>query len=416
MARRALTDVWVALRSPRFLLSWWPWRVQSYLITSAVLALVMLPLVLVTLLLLPIWGMLFGALERRRVRLLGFARVRQAHLPLTWSQRHVWLGVRLAEPVTWREVAHLVVSIVLGLACVLVLLAGIFAIVIPVTLAVQLGGQTLRLNLFGDVWIIANPSDLMPFIGVGLLVLLALAYLGALLSAMQASIARALLSPRQEELESQVARLTIGRESLVRAFEAERRRIERDLHDGTQQQLVALSLSLGLARLDLDAIALDAAPVQAARRAVAEAQERAELALDSLRSTVRGIHPQVLGDHGLAAAVQELVGRQAVPVSSLIELEGRLPDAVEATAYFAVSEALTNITRHARASAVAVTGALERDRLVVIIEDDGIGGADLVRGSGLAGLRERARVHGGELTVESPVGGPTRLRLSIPVD
>lgn len=199
-----------------------------------------------------------------------------------------------------------------------------------------------------------------------------------------------------------------SRVDLVDAFETERRRIERDLHDGVQQRLVALTLTLGRAEYDL--------PDGPARSLVQDAQRQAETALEELRSTVRGIHPRVLVDHGLAAAVHEIADRSAVPVRVDLTVPDDLPPSVEAAAYFVVSEALTNVARHAAATSARVHGRVDGRSLVLTVVDDGIGGAVPAPGSGLSGLALRLEALDGTLVVTSPPGGPTEVRMTCPID
>lgn len=398
-----------------FLFSPWPWRAVLYLGLSALLALLLVPLLLAPVLLAPVWGILLGKLERARIRLLGFPAVGSPHVRLGWDQRGEWVGTRLSEPGTWREVAYLIVAMVLGVLSLAVVVFAAISVLVPVTVLVEASRRTLRLNLWGDVWVVSGPGDGLPLVGFGLALLMVFAYLSLVLAASQASIARALLSPRQEELERQVARLTLSRISLVNAFESERRRIERDLHDGAQQQIVALSMTLGIAELELADAAARGADIGSARRLVAQAHDQAERALASLRDTVRGVYPQVLIDHGLAAAISELTGRLPLTVTLLIDLDRRLPDAVEATAYFTVCEALTNVVRHSGGTRVEVAAGLTGSGFWLQVSDDGAGGADRRRGTGLAGLSERAHALGGSFGLVSPTGGPTRLRIELPV-
>ncbi|NUW37058.1 sensor histidine kinase [Nonomuraea sp. SMC257] len=217
------------------------------------------------------------------------------------------------------------------------------------------------------------------------------------------AMTRAILAPQAAEL----AEVLRSRARLVDAFETERRRIERDLHDGAQQRLVALTMTLGLARLDLP----EDSP---AARAVERAHGEAKQALAELRALVRGVHSQVLTDRGLPAAVRDVAGRSPVPVEVRLALEERLPAAVEVTAYYVVTEALANVARHSGASAARVTGGAADGTLVLEIHDDGRGGADPGRGTGLTGLADRLAVVGGRLSLSSPAGGPTRMRVEIP--
>ncbi|MET7459128.1 sensor histidine kinase [Nonomuraea sp. NPDC005501] len=239
--------------------------------------------------------------------------------------------------------------------------------------------------------------------GLGVLLVPVAAYTLTAWAGARGAMTRAILAPQAAEL-SEVLR---SRARLVDAFETERRRIERDLHDGAQQRLVALTMSLGIARLDLP----DDTP---AGRLVARAHDEAKQALAELRALIRGVHSQVLTDRGLPAAVRDVAGRSPVPVEVELALEERLPPAVEVTAYYVVTEALTNVARHSGASAARVTGGAEGGTLLVEIRDDGRGGADPGRGSGLTGLADRLAVVGGRLSVSSPAGGPTLVRVEIP--
>ena len=233
------------------------------------------------------------------------------------------------------------------------------------------------------------------------------AYVVTLAAVAQAALARLLLDPREAQLAAEVADLRRSRVDLVDAFETERRRIERDLHDGVQQRLVALTMTLGRAELDV--------PEGPGLAAVQAAHRQAEEALAELRGTIRGIHPQVLVDHGLAAAVHELADRADVPVTVDIRLPERLPPPVEQAAYFVVSEALTNVARHSGARRAGVHAWLRDDTFVLTVEDDGAGGATAAgAGTGLAGLGVRLEALGGTLRVTSPAGGPTEVRMECP--
>ena len=230
-----------------------------------------------------------------------------------------------------------------------------------------------------------------------------------LLSSVTAAAGLAMENGRlQAELRARVDELTASRARLLETGVAERRRLERDLHDGAQQRLVALSLDLRLAqgRLHTD-------PDRAAEL-LAHAQEELRLALAELRELARGIHPAVLADRGLDAALQALAARSPVPVTLEPVATGRLPEPVEAAAYFVVAEALANAARHAHATRVTVRIGQEEGRAVVEVADDGIGGADPARGTGLHGLADRLSALDGRLAVDSPLGQGTRLRAEIP--
>jgi PAS domain S-box-containing protein len=209
------------------------------------------------------------------------------------------------------------------------------------------------------------------------------------------------------ELHARLEDLAASRARIVTAGDVERQRLERNLHDGAQQRLVAVSLSLreALAKLDAD---------PAVREALAKASDELALALDELRELARGLHPAVLSERGLRAAVEGLADRAPVPVEITEIPEERLPGAVEAAAYYLIAEALTNATKYANASTVRVNVAASDAGVVVEVSDDGAGGADPAAGSGLRGLADRVESLGGSLEVVSPVGAGTSLRAEIP--
>ncbi len=187
------------------------------------------------------------------------------------------------------------------------------------------------------------------------------------------------------------------------AADAERRRLERDLHDGAQQRLVAIAMQLRL-------LALRSAPDTQTARALASAQDELAEALRELRDLAQGLHPAVLGDHGLGVALRSLAARAPLPVRLVVRLDRRPPAAVEVAAYYLISEALTNVAKHAAAAAARVDVSRERDHIVIEVADDGVGGADPGAGSGLRGLGDRVRAHGGRLSVTSPPGRGTTVQ------
>jgi signal transduction histidine kinase len=211
------------------------------------------------------------------------------------------------------------------------------------------------------------------------------------------------------ELQTRLEELRESRARIVEAGFAERRRVERDLHDGAQQRLLALALDLRLARSTLDRDPGAAAELlDAAAGGLTEATEE-------LRELARGIHPPVLADRGLAAALDALASRSSVPVTVDADTSERPPAAVEAAAYFVASEALTNVARHANAESAAVKVRRADGRLEVEVRDDGDGGADPAEGSGLRGLSDRVAALDGSIEVESAAGFGTVLRASIPI-
>jgi signal transduction histidine kinase len=202
--------------------------------------------------------------------------------------------------------------------------------------------------------------------------------------------------------------LAASRARLVKAADEARRRIERDLHDGAQQRLVAAALDLTLLEQQLER------DVAAARAALTRAREQLDEGLSELRDLARGIHPSVLTDRGLEAALQGLAKRAPVPLELELAIPERLDRAIEAAAYFVVSEAVTNAAKHAQAHGLSVAVAATDDNLIVTVADDGVGGADTARGSGLTGLADRVEALGGRLEIASPRGEGTRISARLP--
>lgn len=421
--RTPATTAWRALAGNplRFLGSSWPWRSFAYTVSTAlvcvpvfallvgatIVGVVLIPVVVGVLLLvrLPLLGVPVGALERFRLRLMRRRdRVPSPHAAMVAESWRARMAFRRREPATLREFGYAVTMVLIGLfdgvavnftllPTVLLLLSPLLAEIDTMALGpwtIETGAEAIPVALIGTpvAWVISS-------------------YVLTVVAAGQAELARALLGPREDELRAHIAELRRSRLDLVDAFETERKRIERHLHDGVQQRLVGLTMTLGLAELDL--------PDGESRTLVRRAHREAEAALADLREAVRGIHPRVLVDHGLAAAVREVADRSPMPVTVRFELAERLPAPVEAAAYFVVSEGLANVAKHAQAGHCEVVGRIDgNDQLVVTVADDGIGGADLTRGTGLTGLVTRLDALGGTLDVTSPPGGPTVLRMECP--
>jgi signal transduction histidine kinase len=214
---------------------------------------------------------------------------------------------------------------------------------------------------------------------------------------------------RARALRERVDLLRDARQRIIAAADAERRRIERDLHDGAQQRMVAVSLTLGLAQARMET------DPKAAAELIAQAREEAQHAVSELRELARGIHPAILSDRGLAAALEALAARAPVPVEVTGVPENGLRRGVEAAAYFVVAEALTNVAKYANASCATVELSLEEDCLRVQIRDDGVGGADPAMGTGLSGLCDRVEALDGRLDVHSPRGEGTTITVEMPL-
>ena len=211
----------------------------------------------------------------------------------------------------------------------------------------------------------------------------------------------------QAELKARLEELRGSRSRVIEAGQKERQRLERNLHDGAQQRLIALSLELSLLEEQLDGDQQASARLGVARREIAAS-------LGELREVARGIHPAVVSGHGLEVALEQLVARAPVPIRLNVEVDDRLPEQLEVAAYYLVSESLANIGKYAQASSASIEVSRISGQLLVEVVDDGVGGADTERGSGLRGLADRVEALGGRLRVWSPVGGGTRVRAEIP--
>ncbi len=305
---------------------------------------------------------------------------------------------------TWRQVLyHLLVGPLLAVGALALLYAWAAAVVLTsvyVWVWLLPAGTAVRTDLAG--------YDVVFTVG-GALLLSVLSLPGTQLARLEVWAARRLLGPdRAEALERRVEEIAESRAGLVDAVDAERRRIERDLHDGAQQRLTSLAMNLGLARRTLK----DAPPE--VMQVIVDAHEEAQAAIDELRDLVRGLHPAVLEDRGLDAALSGIAARAPLPVRLEVDLSERIAPTVEAVAYFTVSEALTNVAKHAKANRVDLSVRTSGGRLCLVISDDGVGGADPTRGTGLTGLRKRAASVDGALSVLSPLGGPTTITVELP--
>jgi signal transduction histidine kinase len=349
-----------------------------------------------------------GYVERSRVAVLLDTPIADPIPPLTarsWLRR---LWERVQSPDRWREIAHHLLALPIGVltfTVVAVVWAGSLALTLLPLYVSALPDGTAK---FGIADVGQGPGSLLACV-VGVLGVVLLAPHATLaMGRLQAKAATWLLGPRRAALEEQIEQLESSRSAAVDAAEAERRRIERDLHDGAQQRLVALAATLGEARKRFDD------DPDGARTLVDDAYEEARSALTEIRDLVRGINPFILQDRGLDAALSAIVARSPVPVELDVNVAERPPAPVESAAYFVVAEALTNVARHADATRAHVAVARSGHRLVVEVRDDGRGGADASAGSGLQGLRDRVAALGGAMYVLSPTGGPTTVTVELP--
>lgn len=354
-----------------------------------------------------VFARLVGIFERAR-----FATLLHVALPDPYPvfQGTIWTRARdrFTEPAAWKELGYTLVLFPLGfvgMAAVTVAWSGSIALVL---LPAYIGSLPDRVAHLGVVDVTAGAPAWVAA-GVGFAGLLIAPWVATGWASLDTFVARTLLSRGvTAELEERVDALETTRAWAIEVAEAERRRIERDLHDGAQQRLVALAMDLGMAREKLDS------DPEAARALIDEAHLEAKRALVELRDLARGIHPVALSDRGLPGAIPALASRVAIPVEIRVDVPVRPAPSIEGMAYFIVSECLANATKHSNADRIAVDVVQEGPRLIVEVRDNGTGGARAVNGSGLRGLEDRARSVDGTFQVSSPVGGPTVIRVELP--
>jgi signal transduction histidine kinase len=311
---------------------------------------------------------------------------------------------RVGDPATWKDLAYLIVHLPLGLVdftAVAVLLG------LPISLVLA---PLMYWSVPGGVQLGLLTIDSAPVAFAALvagLILLPIAVRGvSAFATLHATFARMMLTAPTDP---EVATLRSSQARIIAAADGERRRLERDLHDGAQQRLVAVALQLRMARDRLER-------GEDALELVSTAAVEARTAIGELRDLARGIHPAVLTERGLEAALRDVVARAPLPVDLIEAPAGRFPSTIEATAYFVVSEALANVAKYAHAERASVLVRRDGDALCVEVRDDGRGGADPAGGSGLRGLLDRVGALNGTFTVDSPPGEGTRIRAHLPAE
>jgi len=333
---------------------------------------------------------------------------------------------RATDPATWTEIVYHLLLLPVGVitfavtltfwtTALALLFLPAYAWALPenaqvvdswVRLTFDTAPNVVGVGLPGDGWVIDTPVEyaLVSLIGFALVLLTPWVVRG--LATANRYLVRGMLG---RDMTARVQELTASRSAAVDLAAEDRRRIERDLHDGVQQRLVSLAMDLGRAKEKLDT------DPGRAKELVDDAHEEAKRAITEVRDLARGIHPAVLTDRGLDAALSALAARSPVPVEVSVDIAKRPPASTEAAAYFVVSEALANVAKHSKATKANVTVRRADDGwLTIQVQDDGVGGAAIVEGSGLAGLRDRVGALDGELHLLSPEGGPTVLMVEIP--
>jgi signal transduction histidine kinase len=359
-----------------------------------------------------LWAVLLLAGQFARAERARFALLLGERIPDPASDRPPaagwWQRLRryLAARTTWQQFGYALLRF--PLSCVQFVLV---LTVWPVALAMIATPGYYRMLPRGSTFLggTAPPAgwEVAGLTAGGLILLLLAPQVTRGLAVTDVLVARVLLGPPKAQLQARIGELERSRAAVVDSAETERRRIERDLHDGAQQRLVALAMDLGRAK------ARFADDPEAARAIVDQAHGEAKAALVELRNLVRGVHPPVLTDRGLDAALSGLAALSPVPVTVEVDVPVRPSSSVEAIAYFVVAEALTNVAKHAHATQAGVSVARHADTLSVVIRDNGVGGAD-PRGQGMAGLADRVAGVDGRLSVHSPAGGGTEIEVELP--
>jgi signal transduction histidine kinase len=347
-----------------------------------------------------------AAIERmlaRRLLRIAIHPPIEAGIDLSWRQRvQLWLR----DPVTWKSLVYLLGKLPMGIvAYALIALLGLTSLVLALAPLIVVFTPVI---FFG--WEVDDPLTALAGVPFGVLLYLLCLHLFNGLAWLYGVCARIMLGPSTVDLRERVEGLRDASARILTAADDERRRIERDLHDGAQQRLVALNVLLGVVESKIGSDPEAAAPL------VARARHEAQAAVKELRELARGIHPALLADRGLTAALEALAARAPLPVIVSGVPERRLPAAVEATAYFITAEALTNVAKYAGATKATVALMEDKGRLRVTVADDGIGGADMSSGTGLRGLRDRVAALDGRFEVTSPAGHGTVLVAELPLE
>lgn len=371
-------------------------RAHAHILGSVLMSVLSTAAIMFTLVFLPFVSLPFAHLERARIWLLTGNKMVNAHLPKPNEGVRSWALLRIGEAATWREATHFIVALVLGFFIATALAVETVFVVslagtpfVALEKPVQIGSITMQ-----------TPLDTWPLFASGIFCLIIFAYINTLIAFSLGCITEKLLGAGDHELLQKVCALDQSRTVILDSFDAERRRIERDLHDGVQQRLVNSALTLGMMKRQLS----DGPAAALVLRAIKQNQA----ALASLRETILGISPPVLADHGLIAALRSLIDASSLDVTLVLDnREQKCDPSVELAAYYIVSEALTNIVKHSGTLSATVKVGGKTDMLTVTVTDCGSGGANPAAGKGLAGLAERALALGGTLRIKSDTTGTT---------
>ena len=374
---------------------------------SVIMAVIGIPILAAMLLLVPVTG----HIERWRIAIFTSIDIPSPYRDIPDGK----IGDRaisfISDGALWRDLLYACLLFPLGLAQFVVAVVGASipaALIISPYLVFTFGSDSVTATGF---YTVDSVAEAVPLALLGVVLAMGAAYIFILMVRAHAIFAAWLIGPDdRQELEARVETLSETRSRMVGVSLDDRRNIERDIHDSTQPKLVNLAMSLGMAKEKIDS------DPQRARELIDTAHNEAREVLAEIRNLVRGLHPSILTDRGLEAAIRSLAGYCAVPVQIDVTLGERPPEAVETTAYYIIAESLTNVAKHSQATEAHVMVRRENGNLLIEIEDDGIGGAVPTPASGLSGLQDRAAALDGRLTISSPVGGPTRISARLPCE
>jgi signal transduction histidine kinase len=372
---------------------------------TVIMAVIGIPLLALMMVIVPF----AGHIERARISSFSGIEIGNPYRPLPEEKFGDKALSFLSDGALWRDFLYACLLFPIGLFQFVIAVVGAsvpFALIMTPYIVHRFGPGSVDGPPF---YTVNNTVDTIPLVVIGIILGVVAIYTFVILMRAHAVFARWLIGPSdRDELVARVETLSETRSRMVGVSLEDRRSIERDIHDSTQPKLVALAMNLGMAKEKIESD-----PVQA-RELVESAHKNARDVLSEIRNLVRGLHPSILTDRGLEAAIRSLAGYCSVPVNIDVELDERPAEDVETTAYYIISEALTNVAKHSQATEAHVMVRMSDGVLTLSVEDDGIGGAAPAAASGLAGLQDRAAALDGTLTIRSPQGGPTKVSARIP--
>jgi signal transduction histidine kinase len=374
---------------------------------TVVLSVIGVPIMALILLVVPF----FGRFDRARIRIFTGFDIPDPYRALPEGKFGDRAVAFVSDGALWRDLLYTCLLFPIGLVHFIVATVGVsvpLALIISPLIVWSAGPGSLDGPPFYPV---NSTVESIPFAILGFVLLMIAGYVMVALARTHAVFARWLIGPSDRDLlAARVETLSDTRSRMVGVSLDDRRNIERNIHDSTQPKLVSLAMNLGMAKEKIDSD-----PAQA-RQLIETAHVEAREVLSEIRNLVRGLHPSILTDRGLEAAIRSLAGYCPVPVEIEVDLPERPPEAVETTAYYIIAEALTNVAKHSQATGAHVIVEMQHGSLSLDVIDDGVGGAMPTPASGLAGLQDRVAALDGTLTIVSPPGGPTRISARLPCE